>query len=410
MAACRQQHAYASRAEPAGKVTGKDGIPLGTDSAAQAAGARERFRVIEPSEWSKPSPPMLWDVRGIWPRGSFGPLAGEKKSLKTYAAMAISLALASGEPAFGCSEFTVPRARPVIYFSGEGGRRNAQSRLQRIARAYGVDELADVPLYLVCDAAPINGSVFLDAMDRICDEYQPGMIVLDPLYAFHPAGVDAGNLYERGRMLAELSARTVEAGTSLIVPDHFRKTGAKDLDLDSISQAGMGAWADTWILQSHSQRPNVEQGEFKLAVEFGSREGYGRRWEIDWSIGAFNNDSGDHTGAIAWNVRPSGGESGSEDKRARLEAVVLQILRDQPWELTRTALEAAVGGNHGFARAAIDHLVALGVIGVKEMTRVEGRGGVQRKRDLFGIAGDGKVHRLPSRPKRGAGSGGMEVR
>ena len=43
----------------------------------------QRFRLVSAKELAEPVEPMRWLVRGIWPAGSAGVLAGEKKSMKT---------------------------------------------------------------------------------------------------------------------------------------------------------------------------------------------------------------------------------------------------------------------------------------------------------------------------------------
>jgi RecA-family ATPase len=190
---------------------------------------------------------MEWLVRNVWPRHSFGPMGGEKKTLKSYNLLSMTVAVASGEMFFG--EFEVVTPGPVLYYVGEGGMGPFQRRLQAMARAYKV-ELADLPVHAVFEVGSLSGAAFVDALKRNLDAAQPELVVVDPLYAFHPPGIEAQNLYERGRMLAEVSALVADEA-ALVVADHFKKTGNSDLDLDSISQAGMGQWADSWILQKH---------------------------------------------------------------------------------------------------------------------------------------------------------------
>ncbi len=58
------------------------------------------------------------------------------------------------------------------------------------------------------------------------------------MYAYQGGAVNASNLYERGELLASLSTPIVQAGASLLVVDHFNKTGA-GRGLDRITQAGV---------------------------------------------------------------------------------------------------------------------------------------------------------------------------
>ncbi|MDV2476400.1 AAA family ATPase [Rhodococcus zopfii] len=342
-----------------------------------------RFATVSARDLAQAVPPMEWLVRGVWPRKSFGPMGGEKKTLKTYNLLAIALAVAGGAELFG--EFEVESPGPVIYYVGEGGRAPFQRRAQAIARAYGVD-LADLPLHAVFEVGSLDSPEFTDALKRNLDAVQPELVILDPLYAFHPAGVEAQNLYERGRMLAELSAQTANE-TALIVADHFRKSGAADLDLDSIAQSGMGQWADSWILQKHRETAHLDSGTYRLAVEFGSRQWGGSRWELDWQLASAeqveNGDEGD--AAIGWEIRRADGNTGDRKKvRTRggsgKRSEILEVVNASPFTYTKTQLIDAVGGNKSAVRAAIQELEDARQLVVKDMSAREGAREVERPR------------------------------
>lgn len=125
-------------------------------------------------------------------------MGGEKKTLKSYNLMSIAVAVASGRPLFG--EFEVVSPGPVVYFAGEGGEAPFRRRLQAIARSYDVD-LAELPIYASFDVGPLDSAEFISALTNALDARRPELVIIDPLYAFHPSGIEAQNLYERGRML-----------------------------------------------------------------------------------------------------------------------------------------------------------------------------------------------------------------
>ncbi|WP_328439295.1 ATP-binding protein [Nocardia puris] len=350
--------------------------------------AEKRFTIFTAAELAEPVPPMEWSVRGVWPRYSFGPWAGEKKTLKTYNLLALTVALASGKPMFG--EFEVVAPGPVLYFVGEGGKHPFQRRLQAVARAYGVD-LRELAIGAVFDVASLASSDFTNALKRGLDEMQPEMVIVDPLYAFHPPGVEAQNLYERGRMLAELGA-IVNGETGLIVADHFKKTGSADLDLDSIAQAGMGQWADSWGLQQHRIPPDLAAGEYRLSVEFGSRQWGGSRYEIDWTLPAVGElEAGEATSAeIAWSVRQGDGSARSKGTREDLSRVVEEILTDHSFELTKTQLINEMKGNSRKARETVAAMIAVGKVEIRDVERAE-KDGKTRSRKLIGLSDQPKL-------------------
>ncbi len=366
---------------------------------------RERFRLVTARELAEPVPAMRWLIEGVWPLGSYGPLAGEKKTLKTWHLLALAVAVAAGVPAFG--EFTVPEALPVVLFLGEGGQAPTQRRLQRIAEAYGV-RLDGLPLGVVFDAGPVDGPEFRGALAGHVESMGASLVGIDPLYAYHPPGVEAQNLYERGRMLADLTHEMPD-GVSLIVNDHFRKTGSTDLDLDSIAQSGMGAWADSWILMAHREPADVPTGRFRLAVEYGSRQWGGRRYESSWDMGVFDPDTGEHDGKLGWAFKPMNyteshrGAAGT----GRLQDTICEVLRDHPFELTKTEVIKNVGGNAQRVRDAFGILIDQNLIEMRKIAAPEGPNGVPKTRDRWGMNEHPtiRVSQLRPKPTDAAGRG-----
>ena len=274
-----------------------------------------RFPLISPAELAQPVEPVEFLIDGLWPAGSFGPWGGPKKSLKTHCASLAAIAVAAGVPAMG--HWPVRHARPVIYYGGEGGRDLHARRFQRIAReVYGLD-LEDLPLYLVTGVGPFDTKEFRQELEEHCEEIEPGLVVLDSLYNYHPAGIEVGNLYDRGRVLSDLSHPLAEAGVALWILDHFNKNGA-GLDLDRLAQAGMAAWADSWVLLDHRSTPDVAEGRFALRAEVGSRQWGGAGWDIDLDIGRFDLEQGTHASPIKVSVERSGSGASAPSGRERL--------------------------------------------------------------------------------------------
>ncbi|MDV8008629.1 AAA family ATPase [Rhodococcus sp. IEGM 1318] len=334
-------------------------------------------------ELAEPVPPMRWLIRDVWPEHSFGPMGGEKKTLKSYNLMAMAVAVASGEPLFG--KFEVVSPGPVLYYVGEGGQRPFQRRLQAVCAAYKVN-LADLPIHAVFEVGSLAESDFTAALARNLDAIEPALVIIDPLYAFHPPGVEAQNLYDRGRMLAEVSG-AVAGKAALIIADHFKKSGGSDLDLDSISQAGMAQWADSWILQRHRVRADLENGLYQLGVEFGSRQWGGGRWDVDWNLptrgGPEDEDESSTDDLITWAVVRSDGSADPSAKkqgsRRALHDRIEKILAERPLMLTASALAKAVGGNRDGARQAIQDLKDEFRIEERSIARDEGGRSVKRR-------------------------------
>lgn len=167
------------------------------------------------------------------------------------------------------------------------------------------------------------------------------------------------------------------------IVDHFNKSG-DGRGLDRLTQAGMGEWADSWLLLTHREDPNAAEGRFRLLMEAGSRQWGGREHDLDLDLGRFDHDLGDHVGEIEWTVAAHAAEQPRTPSGRDLAGEVLAVLGDHPGEMTRTQVVAAIGGNRQRALAAFDALERNGVIHAHDVQRDEG--GKQRKRTVWGIS------------------------
>lgn len=352
------------------------------DAEARQAAGPAPVRVWTAKELLAADRSFRWSLRGVLCSDTYGQIAGEKKTLKSYLGTFIDVAVASGAPLFGRFEVDTPGA--VIAWVGEGGRVPYTRRLERIARAMGV-ELDNIPLLSVFDVPKIGSPSMTAAISAQLADYSPALVHLDPLYAYHSAQTDSKNLFESGSMLSALSGPCVDAGSNLLISNHFNKTGTGK-GLDRITQSGSAEWCDTWLLVSHREAPNVEAGEFKLLLEIGSRQWGGSEWDIDLTVGRFDADLGEFDGDITWNigrhVDPSDGDKRSAAD-AKIEMAVLRVLSDQPYELTLTQLAAAVGGNRDRCRDVLSRLLERREIVVGRASRTEN--GRPRHRNLVGL-------------------------
>jgi hypothetical protein len=216
----------------------------------------------------------------------------------------------------------------------------------------GIEDLGDVPLYSRFDVAPIASSSFRAMLAADLRSLEPGLVVLDPLYAFHGSSTSGASLYEEGELLTGLSGPCVDAGACLQVVTHFNK-GGNGRGLDRITMAGAQEWSDSWSLLSHREEPNVAAGEFQLLFEVGSRQWGGAEWDLDLSLGRFDVERGEFDGGIGWQLyrHQVGGELAGQ------EAAILAAVTAQPAELIREDLAKMAGGKLTSMRRLVDQLV-----------------------------------------------------
>lgn len=385
---CRPDVFYATRAMDRNMAAHGEPIRLNdttTHDEPEPATANSRFQLVSARELAQAVEPVRWLVRGIWPERSAGVLAGDKKSMKTWNLQAMALAVAAGTALFG--KYHVTSSGAVLYLSGEGGRNTFANRHQVIAARYGISAnvLRELPFGAEFGVGALDNDEFTDAVKRYLDELQPKLVILDPLYAYHPSDVEVTNVYARGQMLASLR-ELIGGEAALIVGDHFNKTAGKNLDLDNIAQAGMAQWADSWILQKHRDAPNLEDSKFWLEVETGSRRGGGKHLEVDWIL---ERDTSDPDviawTAVDWEARPFEQKATAGQRNNTVDRI-MQVVSDNNFDLTPSQVVKEVGGNREKAFEAFNGLKANGWLVVRKQERREGNR--TRERDVVGLGAD----------------------
>lgn len=354
-----------------------------------------RFRRWAAHELLDQDRTFRWLARGLLCQPTYGMLGGPRKTLKTYLLLFIGLGVAAGEPIFG--QFDVEQPGTVVYYVGEGGRIPMTRRLERVAEAIGYN-LKDLPLFLHFETEPMNTPVFQETLRRDLDELRPAAVIIDPFYAFHGTEVKAADLHQEGALLSSVSTPCAEAGASLLLGNHFNKTGT-GRGLDRITQAGGQEWSDTWMLVSHRSEPDVDLGEFQLLLDIGSRQWGGATWDLDLRIGRFDPDTGEFDGPITWDVARH-----VASPRERVTDTIMDILADMPWAYTKTQIRERVGGSQRVFQTAWDELRDAGHVVCERLPRVEN--GTPMPRELWAPAATPRPPSTPV-PTQGTGPAGL---
>jgi AAA domain len=294
-----------------------------------------------------------WLHKGWRSHPSHGQQAGMEKTLKSWIAAAEAVSVAAGLPLFG--KFGCVTSGPVVIFTGESGADLYYRRLRHLARSMGIEDwqFRKLPIHIISERATTRSDKFRETLQYTANEFEQVLTVVDPLYSYHGADVEAGNVHAASEVLNAVSDITDEAGSSLNIVNHFRKSGDGRLSLTDITQAGGREWVESWHLIGHRSTPTMEQvraGEFKLEVVVGGRQWDGDAWGIDLWLGRFNRDTFDYEGKVKWTVGNAGKSSGNERK-------VVDFLKQTAAPISKNAVAAAVGGNKQNAYKAVDEAV-----------------------------------------------------
>ncbi len=124
-----------------------------------------------------------WLIEQLWSEQAVGILGGEPKCCKSFLALDIALAVASGTPCL--RRYAVGHAGPVLLFPAEDSLAIVRQRLDGIAAAAGV-VLGQLPLHVITAPAlrldlPSDRTRLVATVQAL----QPVLLILDPLIRLH---------------------------------------------------------------------------------------------------------------------------------------------------------------------------------------------------------------------------------
>jgi hypothetical protein len=245
---------------------------------------------------------MSWLVRNVLITPTYGQIAGESKTLKTYLSQYLGLAVASGEKFLNV--FDVDKTGPVLFLVGEGGMAGWTRRMPRIAQSMGIEDVWDTPIHATFTPAPFLSPMFRNTIEHALEHIDPVLTIIDPLYAFHGGEVEASNLHQEGALLTGVAQPFVEHGSTMLILNHWNKSSG-GRSLKRITMAGSGEWVDSWMMTEPRGEPSLNTGDFPITVEFGSRQWGGSKWDLDFNIGKPNAMGGESDDPITFETTRS---------------------------------------------------------------------------------------------------------
>jgi hypothetical protein len=183
-----------------------------------------------------------WLIEGLWADEAVGIVGGEPKCCKSFLALDMAVAVASGRPCL--RHFQVPRAGRVLLFAAEDALHIVRQRLDGICRAAGT-ALVDIDVQVI--TAP---SVRLDLeQDRrsladTISELQPRLLILDPFVRLHR--VDENVSGEVAPLLAFLRELQRRFHVAVLLVHHARKGAGRERAGQALrGSSEFHAWGDS---------------------------------------------------------------------------------------------------------------------------------------------------------------------
>ena len=160
-------------------------------------------------------------VADLWAHEAVGIIGGEPKCCKSFMALALAVAVASGTPCLG--RFVVPEPGPVLLYPAEDSLPTVRTRIEGICAAQAVD-FTTLPLYVITvPRLRLDLQVDLFQLCQTIERYKPKLLVLDPFVRLH--SIDENASAEVAPLLQHLRnlQRSYKLAVALV---HHAKKGA----------------------------------------------------------------------------------------------------------------------------------------------------------------------------------------
>lgn len=193
-----------------------------------------------------------WLVEQLWADEAVGIVGGEPKCCKSFLALDLAVAVASGAPCV--RRFAVVRPGRVLLFAAEDALHVVRQRLAGIARAAGrdIDEL-DIQV-ITAPSVRLDVERDRDALTATVDKLRPRLLVLDPFVRLHR--IDENLSGEVAPLLAYLRELQRRYHVAVVLVHHARKGGAKMRAGQALrGSSEFHAWGDSNLyLRRHGEQ------------------------------------------------------------------------------------------------------------------------------------------------------------
>jgi hypothetical protein len=193
-----------------------------------------------------------WLVEDLWGDEAVGIVGGEPKCCKSFLALDLAVAVASGAPCV--RRFAVARTGRVLLFAAEDALHVVRQRLAGIARAAG-RELADLDIQVItAPSVRLDVERDRDALTETVAKLRPRLLVLDPFVRLHR--IDENISGEVAPLLAYLRELQRRYHVAVVLVHHARKGGAKMRAGQALrGSSEFHAWGDSNLyLRRHGEQ------------------------------------------------------------------------------------------------------------------------------------------------------------
>ncbi|MHB8816540.1 MAG: AAA family ATPase [Steroidobacteraceae bacterium] len=199
-----------------------------------------------------------WLVTGLWSEQAVGIVGGEPKCCKSFLALDLAVAVASGTPCL--RRFPVARPGRVLLYAAEDALHVVRRRLEGICAAAGC-KLQDLDVHVITAATVrIDQTADRERLEHTIAELKPRLLILDPFVRLHR--IDENTSGEVAPLLAYLRTLQRQHQLAVLVVHHARKSAGRMRAGQALrGSSEFHAWGDSNLYLRRSG------GELNLTVE-----------------------------------------------------------------------------------------------------------------------------------------------
>jgi hypothetical protein len=199
-----------------------------------------------------------WLVTGLWSEQAVGIVGGEPKCCKSFLALDLAVAVASGQPCL--RRFPVARPGRVLLYAAEDALHVVRRRLEGICAAAACD-LKDLDVHVItAPTVRLDQQADRTRLEQTIEQLKPRLLVLDPFVRLHRIDENASG--EVAPLLAYLRTLQRQHSLAVLVVHHARKSAGRMRAGQALrGSSEFHAWGDSNLYLRRSG------GELSLTVE-----------------------------------------------------------------------------------------------------------------------------------------------
>jgi len=196
------------------------------------------YATLHAGELASRTPPLSWIVEGLFLEAGAGILGGAPKTGKSFFALDLCVAIASGTSCAGTFRVLLPG--PVVVLCAEDPHAVISSRLSALSRARGRN-LEDLLIEIIVE--PVRLPEGLERLEATLAAFNPRLLLLDPLIRLHRA--DENSASEMSVILDGLRKLARSSKTAILLVHHARKAAAGNAGTGLRGSSDLHAFGDS---------------------------------------------------------------------------------------------------------------------------------------------------------------------